>query len=125
MKLPSTLLLNLSFLVLQTQARPSGGLATRQAPAIQWGVPCVTEFPIPIECGSLVVPLDYTNESDARTLNLELLRYKSTAGPFRGSILTHWGGPGPSGRDEFVAFAPRISASVYLGGSFSTHADFK
>lgn len=110
MALPLTLL-SLALSVLQAQALPSNILADRQVSAIKWGQPCVVDAgEVPIECGTLVVPLDYTNKSDSRTVNLELLRFKATQEPFKGSILTHWGGPGPSGREDFVAFAPRISA---------------
>lgn len=123
MTLLHTLLLSSSLSVLQIHAWPSGRLVSRQSPAIQWGLPCVVELDIPVDCGTLVVPLDYTNASDTRTVNLELIRYKSTRTPFRGSILTHWGGPGPSGREDFEFFAPQIAKSVRVRGAARIHTN--
>lgn len=58
-------------------------------------------IPLPIECASLPVPLDYT-DPESETLDLSLLRVNATKEPVRGSILFNPGGPGGSGV-EYVA----------------------
>lgn len=65
------------------------------ASRIEWG-PCDFEAlgTLPVECGSLAVPLDYTDPSSNRTLNLELLRSRAIHTPSKGSILFNFGGPG-------------------------------
>jgi len=69
----------------------------RRAQSIKWG-PC--SFPqvgkLPIECGSLAVPLDYTAPNSTETLMLSLLRSKAPKPPAKskGSILVNFGGPG-------------------------------
>ena len=108
MTLPLTLL-SLSLSVLQAHALPANQLHARETSGIQWGKECLVESPLaPLECGTLTVPLDYTNTSDTRTIELEILKIAANLGPSRGSILTHWGGPGPNGRGDFVEFAPRL-----------------
>lgn len=62
------------------------------AGAIQWGE-CDFEATVPIECGSLQVPLDYT-DPEAGTLDLSLSKVAAAEGPSKGSILMNFGGPG-------------------------------
>ncbi|KAH7161232.1 TAP-like protein-domain-containing protein [Dactylonectria macrodidyma] len=59
----------------------------------------------PISCGSLVVPLDYTNETSDETLTLELLKVDAVNGPSKGSIMFNFGGPGTSGKGDFAYYA--------------------
>lgn len=65
------------------------------ASRIEWG-PCDFQGlgTLPIECGSLSVPLDYRDPSSNKTLNLELLRSRAIKTPSKGSILVNFGGPG-------------------------------
>lgn len=61
-------------------------------------------FPNPIQCATLPVPLDYTNDESDEQLDLALVRVKATKKPVLGSILINPGGPGASGV-EYVAQA--------------------
>jgi len=55
---------------------------------IEWG-PCSELYSyiakIPIECGTLAVPLDYT-QPDGKTVNLQLLKFLAPKQPSRGTI---------------------------------------
>lgn len=73
--------------------------------AIQW-FECEQNGTWPLTCGTLAVPLDYTNTSSGRMLNLDLIKINATKGTSRGSILFNPGGPGQGGR-EFLAGSAR------------------
>lgn len=73
-------------------------LAYRQAryptsEVIGWG-PCPFNGTLPIVCGTLSVPLDYSNPDNNSTTNLELARISAVNTPSKGSILFNFGGPG-------------------------------
>lgn len=59
----------------------------------------------PMSCGSLAVPLDYTDTSSNKKLMLELLKVDAVNSPSRGSILFNFGGPGASGKADLAYFA--------------------
>jgi hypothetical protein len=61
----------------------------------------INDFPLPLECATLPVTLDYTDPESGK-LDLDLLRVKAIMEPSQGSILLNPGGPGHSGV-EFVA----------------------
>lgn len=65
---------------------------------INWG-PC-TDFNStePIQCANLTVPLDYTDQTSNKTLELQLLRIPALRQPSKGSILFNFGGPSVAGR---------------------------
>lgn len=70
---------------------------------ITWG-PC-PEFPgatLPIQCGNLTVPLDYTRPNANETLTLNLIRLPALK-ESKGSILLNFGGPGVAGRGSLAA----------------------
>ncbi|KAK2765070.1 hypothetical protein FQN54_008769 [Arachnomyces sp. PD_36] len=95
-----------------------------QPSSLQWH-PCgeiedeiseIYPVPLPIECASLPVPLDYTDEN-SETLDLSLVRVNATLEPVQGSILFNPGGPGGSGV-EYVALSSD-SLHAILGGQFN------
>ena len=49
---------------------------------------------VPYTCGTLAVPLDYTNASSGDMLTLSLVKVEATKEPKLGSILFNDGGPG-------------------------------
>ena len=49
-------------------------------------------------CGTLAVPLDYTEQDSGKLLNLSLVKVNATKEPFKGSVLFNPGGPGVPGR---------------------------
>jgi hypothetical protein len=53
-------------------------------------------------CGTLAVPLDYTDSSCNTTLELHLLKFDAVKQPAKGSILFNPGGPGES-TNAFIA----------------------
>ena len=87
-----------------------------QGTSISWG-PCnssqvPSEPGVNITCGTLQVPLDYSNASSKAQLQLQLAKIPAVTSPAKGSILTNFGGPGDTARDELAAFGPVIQASV-------------
>jgi hypothetical protein len=78
---------------------------------IQWG-PCPEgEFntTVAVQCGTLRVPLDYTQPDDSsKTLDLELVKIPATVQPSRGSIQLNFGGPGQPTRQDAVALGPLL-----------------
>ncbi|KAL7619812.1 hypothetical protein AAE478_010357 [Parahypoxylon ruwenzoriense] len=89
----------------------SGNTIRRDYPAnsstLQWG-PCQLRenTTLPVQCAKLTVPLDYKNESDTRTIDLDVIRYPAQKEPKRGSILLNFGGPGQDGLNSMVSYAP-------------------
>lgn len=57
------------------------------------------------ECGTLAVPLDYTNSSSTE-IDLPLIRYPASEQPAKGSVLFNPGGPGFEARNSLVELAP-------------------
>jgi hypothetical protein len=49
------------------------------------------------QCGTLDVPLDYTDKSSSAKLGLNIIKIPALKQPKRGSILFNWGGPGGGG----------------------------
>jgi hypothetical protein len=74
----------------------------------------IAEHGEPLFCANLSVPLDYSNEKDDRTIDLQLIKVKANKEPFKGSILTNPGGPGGSGVDWIAARGPSFRDA--LGG---------
>ncbi|KAF1923265.1 alpha/beta-hydrolase [Didymella exigua CBS 183.55] len=96
----------------------------QNATTLDWA-PCDLDFPDSIQgiidarnetldCATLSVPLDYTNSTGGRTIDLQLIRAKATQEPFMGSVLTNPGGPGGSGVEQVASDGPLYRDS--LGG---------
>ncbi|OTA55087.1 alpha/beta-hydrolase [Hypoxylon sp. EC38] len=86
--------LQFSFLTLSL-AQPYG------TSTLQWG-PCnETEVPsdVPVQCSTLLVPMDYTEPNSNETLTLDLVKVLAPVKPSKGSILFNFGGPGGTARD--------------------------
>jgi hypothetical protein len=64
-------------------------------------------IPLPIECATIPVPLDYTNPK-AGTLDLDLLRVKAIKKPVLGSVLFDSGGPGGSNVEAVAALSTQL-----------------
>lgn len=100
----------LSFLF-TTEALPHGEGKVSQNRTINWhpcpdveaevfealGVP----IPLPFDCASLPVPLDYT-DPESGTLDLALIRVNATQEPVLGSVLWNPGGPGGTGVENLA-----------------------
>lgn len=67
---------------------------------IQW-VACGTTTSPNLQCGTIEVPVDYTDLS-AGSFDLAVVRLPATGSNPRGSILTNPGGPGASGIEDVV-----------------------
>ena len=91
-------------------------LSERQGDAIQW-VSCRQNGSVPVACGTLKVPLDYSDPSSKETLTLELVKLSAVKQPKKGSILFNPGGPGDSGRDLIVG-SSADALLVATGGSY-------
>lgn len=57
---------------------------------------------VPLSCGSLTVPLDYTEPDSGETLDLQILRIPALKQPSKGSVFFNFGGPGASGIGEMA-----------------------
>ncbi|SPO02593.1 related to hydrolases or acyltransferases (alpha/beta hydrolase superfamily) [Cephalotrichum gorgonifer] len=92
---------------------------TRSAKEIQWN-PCGDELGInattPLFCGSLTVPLDYTEPESEETLDLQVMKIPASREPSKGSVFFNFGGPGGSGIVEMAVLGEVLRALV--GGSY-------
>lgn len=85
---------------------------------IQWE-PCGdlgVKGPTKLECGSLTVPLDYTDPSSGETLDLQILKAPAPNQPSKGSVFFNFGGPGASGIPQMSLMGSTLSA--FAGGSY-------
>ncbi|KXT15525.1 hypothetical protein AC579_3401 [Pseudocercospora musae] len=74
--------------------------------SIEWG-PCNqtevnTTGTAPAQCGTLPVPLDYTDTSSDEKFDLQLVNIPATVQPCKGSILFNLGGPGATTRQDLA-----------------------
>lgn len=72
---------------------------SRNLEKIQWS-PCGDlgfNETVPLSCGSLTVPLDYTEPDSGETLDLQILKVPALKQPSKGSVFVNFGGPGASG----------------------------
>ncbi|KAF7504150.1 hypothetical protein GJ744_002619 [Endocarpon pusillum] len=118
-------LLALSFLS-TTEALPLGEGNVSQNRTINWhpcpdveaevfealGVP----IPLPFDCASLPVPLDYT-DPESGTLDLALIRLNATQEPVLGSVLWNPGGPGGTGVENLAVQSEELIE--VLGGQYN------
>ena len=82
---------------------------------INW-FPCEQNSTRPFTCGTLIVPLDYTDPASNATLTLDLVKVNATKQPAKGSILFNPGGLGEEGRDFILQTGD--SLLVYTGGVY-------
>lgn len=81
----------------------SSSQAAPSVPKINWS-PCYRDFGFPFECGTVQVPLDYSNQGGA-TISIAVVRLPAGDPAHKiGSIFFNPGGPGGSGVD-FLLFA--------------------
>lgn len=78
----------------------------RSDEGIKWGECDIETEGLPVECAKLPVPLDYSDDSCSKTLDLDLIRYPAQKGPSKGSILLNFGGPGQDGLNNMIGYAP-------------------
>ena len=106
----TTLAVSISLLSFTNAAALSNKHPRGQIQTVQWGACEGINSTVPIECGILAVPLDYTNSTSFATTNLALLRIPASDGPSKGSILMNFGGPGGEGRFSLALGAPLFTA---------------
>ncbi|PHH90451.1 hypothetical protein CDD83_3626 [Cordyceps sp. RAO-2017] len=96
----------------------AAGVARASGPAIQWGA-CTEKFEsqLPVDCGRLTVPLDYTEPASSPKLDIELLRVPATVQPAKGSIFLNFGGPGLPARHSMASLSGVLQAMS--GGQFN------
>ena len=80
----------------------------RRATGVQWG-PCEVNGTLPVECGNITVPLDYTKPESTTTLVIGLLKVPATKEPKKGSILFNFGGPGFPARADLAALGKNLN----------------
>ncbi|CAO2658414.1 Nn.00g061370.m01.CDS01 [Neocucurbitaria sp. VM-36] len=84
--------------------------------SITW-LDCSQDLGFPAECGSLPVPLDYTDEASGKTLNLSMLKVKANKEPVKGSIFINPGGPGNDAQSFLTLWGREML--VMTGGHFN------
>lgn len=99
--------MNLHFLLLSTLYAAMSGATPIASPSttdITW-TPCnFANETVPIYCGKLTVPLDYTNKTSKEVIELDLQRIPASKCAKKGSILFNFGGPGSVGASSFIPF---------------------
>jgi hypothetical protein len=84
---------------------------------IKWG-PCGFENAgtRPIECGTLDVPLDYTDEANGEKLTLSLIKSSALnkTATEKKSILFNFGGPGFGSIESLNVLADLLHAYIFL-----------
>ena len=83
---------------------------TTRSERIAWGSCDEINGTLPIQCGNLTVPLDYTNPEPDATLNLQLLKVPAAKTPKKGSIMFNFGGPGLRARSLLASEAKKLQA---------------
>ncbi|KAI9348152.1 TAP-like protein-domain-containing protein [Obelidium mucronatum] len=101
----STLLLTLS----------SASLALAQASSFNWKS-CPGKDEGNFKCGSLTVPLDYSNRTSSKTIDIAVSLYKAQILPSLGTIAFNFGGPGAPGKS--VILQGGEYASFMTGGRY-------
>lgn len=91
-------------LLIGAQATPTLTSKYARSNKIEW-TSCQEEGIEGFKCGSLTVPLDYTDPSSDQTLDLQVLKIDATKTPKKGSILFNFGGPGLEARFTLAAQA--------------------
>jgi len=105
MRLESTIL-QLSLLTVVSAAAVKSN-QPRAAGGVKWG-PCTINGTLPVDCGNITVPLDYSNTSSKATLDIGLLRVPASKTPKKGTILFNFGGPGLPSRGSLAARAKQF-----------------
>lgn len=78
-------------------------ILSREDHGIKWSSCEIANSTMPMECAVIQVPLDYTDKTSIKSINLDLQRVKAK-GKSRRSILVNFGGPGESGKLELGLF---------------------
>jgi hypothetical protein len=104
----STHFSNMSLLAFIFSAALIGVSGASDAPStVEWGA-CDEALSsigvLPVECSNITVPLDYADAASNQTLDIPLLRVPALKQPSKGSIIFHYGGPGPGGREAMAGF---------------------
>lgn len=94
---PKSSLVALGISAVQAVPKPEG---------LRWGTCDIETRGLPVECATLPVPLDYSDDSCEDTLDLALIRYPAQNGPSQGTIMLNFGGPGQDGLNSMTAYAP-------------------
>lgn len=77
---------------------------------------------LPVQCGKLAVPLDWTGKGSDKTIDLELIKWPAAKQPApKGSILLNFGGPGGDGLNNFIVNVPMQAPYVTLTSVFISH----
>ncbi|KAI1432009.1 TAP-like protein-domain-containing protein [Xylaria sp. CBS 124048] len=69
---------------------------------------------LPVDCGTLAVPFDYTDAASTETIDLSLVRVPAARQPAQHSILFNFGGPGLEVRHTLAELADMLQ--VVTGG---------
>jgi pimeloyl-ACP methyl ester carboxylesterase len=105
-----------SFVVATLSALSFGGSvlpadAAPPQPRISWS-PCYKEFGLPFECGTVQVPLDHDQQGGA-AISIAMVRLPAAVPAQRiGSLFFNPGGPGGSGVNLILGFAPFVPAEL-------------
>lgn len=87
---------------------------------IAWGS-CETEIEadatLPVQCGNITVPLDYTDTESDATLDVQMLKVPTDKTPKKGNIIFNFGGPGLETRASLAQRAELLQTYGKVLGS--------
>lgn len=63
---------------------------------------------VPITCGTLTVPLDYTEPRSNKTHIIDLIKTPAQSEPSNGTIVLSFGGPGVNAFVNFIPMVPKV-----------------
>lgn len=95
-------------------------LAQAELGKIHWRGPCdltnATDMSEsgPLICGTLEVPLDYTDLSSNKTITLDLAKWPATKKPVAEPILFNFGGPGENSFEGLGLYGEEFQAYVVV-----------
>lgn len=78
---------------------------------INWTGPCpMKNQSVQMTCGTLDVPLDYTDQGSTKTLTLDIAKVPGTETPRGKSVLLNFGGPGEPSLTALANAAGQLQA---------------
>jgi pimeloyl-ACP methyl ester carboxylesterase len=100
-----------AFLAIWATSLATGVRAAPTTAKVAWS-PCHRDLGLPFECGTVQVPLDHNGPTQA-AISIALVRLAATnSGDRIGSLFFNPGGPGGSGVDFVLNFAPFVPAAL-------------
>jgi len=109
-RFPSLVFISLALATYKTASAAALPNLGPQEGTIQWRSCDKANATTPLFCGSIPVPLDYTEPESSGILDLDMIKIAASSGPSQGSIFFNFGGPGSAGDTEFAVYGDVLLA---------------